>query len=126
LFNKEPDMSNSKESVSLCSPAVEELVAISAAIAGNCIPCLKFHTAKARTLGVGDEDMARAVAIGSAVKQVPAKEILELADVLLRGRLGEAVQSQTCCRPAAGAEPAASQVAGGAGAGPCCKKKAKA
>jgi AhpD family alkylhydroperoxidase len=122
---KEKDMSKCEEPAGLCSPAVEELVAIGAAVAGNCIPCVKFHIAKARTLGVGDEDMARAVAIGVAVKQVPAKEILDVADVLLRGRIGQAVEKQTCCRPAETAESAKPSKAGGAASGSCCKAKGK-
>jgi AhpD family alkylhydroperoxidase len=113
-------MTDAKEHTGLCSPAVEELIAVGAAVAGNCIPCLKFHIAKARQLGVGDEDLARVVAIGAAIKQVPAKEIHEVADVLLRGRLTEAVKNQTCCRPEAGAEATAPV------AGPCgCQSKGK-
>ena len=106
-------MSNTQEPAGLCSPAAQELIAIGAAVAGNCIPCLKFHIAKARTLGVGDEDLARAVAIGRAVKEVPAKEILEVADVLLRGRLAEAVENQTCC------QAGAAKAKGACGSKPC-------
>jgi AhpD family alkylhydroperoxidase len=87
---------------SLCSPAVEELVGIGAAIAANCMPCLKYHTDKARSLGVSNEDMARAVAIGNAVKQVPARAILNLADRFLNGPVQEAVRNQSCCTPAPG------------------------
>ena len=45
----------------LHTEAVEELVAIGAAIASNCEPCFRFHYDKARKLGVSKEDMARAV-----------------------------------------------------------------
>jgi len=91
-----------EETPSLCSPAVEELVGIGAAIAANCMPCLKYHTDKARSLGISDEDMARAVAIGNAVKQVPARAILNLADRFLNGLVQEAVGNQSCRTPAPG------------------------
>jgi len=90
------------ETPSLGSAAVEELVGIGAAVAANCMPCLKYHTDKARSLGVSDEDMARAVAIGNTVKQVPARAILNLADRFLNGLVQEEVRNQSCCTPAPG------------------------
>jgi AhpD family alkylhydroperoxidase len=88
------------EVLSVCSPAVDELVAIAAAVASNCVPCLKYHTDKARALGVSDEDMARAVGIADAVKRMPAQTILELANRYLEGKVEHALtQTQTCCTP---------------------------
>lgn len=46
-----------------------ELVAIGAAITANCQPCLEYHTAKARELGVGDDDMREAVKVGQQVRR---------------------------------------------------------
>lgn len=46
---------------SIFSAQVAELVAIGAAVAGHCEPCLKFHVAEARKLGVSAADMRRAV-----------------------------------------------------------------
>jgi len=46
-----------------------ELVAIGAAITANCQPCLEYHTAKARELGVGDEDIREAVKVGQQVRR---------------------------------------------------------
>jgi AhpD family alkylhydroperoxidase len=92
-------MSNSEEPITLCTPAVEELIGTSAAIAANCLPCLRYHIRKAESLGVSKADLARAVAIGSAVKQVPAKEVMELADRLLEGEVEQAVKTQLCCTP---------------------------
>ena len=81
---------------SLYSPAVEELVAIGASIACNCMPCLKYHTDRALSLGVSDEDMAKAVAMGEKVKQTPAKLILELANRYLNGKVEDAPEPQAC------------------------------
>lgn len=46
-----------------------ELVAIGAAITANCLPCLEYHTAKAREVGVGDDDIHEAVKVGQQVRR---------------------------------------------------------
>jgi AhpD family alkylhydroperoxidase len=69
----------SQETV-LYTPAVAELVAIGAAIACNCERCFKYHAGAAEKLGVSRDDMAKAVAMGNAVKEAPARAILDLAD----------------------------------------------
>jgi AhpD family alkylhydroperoxidase len=89
----------------LYSESVAELVAIGAAIAANCEPCLKYHYDQAHKLGVSKEDMARAVATAQRVKDAPAKAMLELADKYLgvttpRGDGVEASKS-SCCGPSA-------------------------
>ena len=82
---------------SLYSVAVEELVAIGASIACNCMPCLKYHTDKARSLGVSDEDMAKAVTMAQKVKQTPSELILELANRYLNGKVEGVSEAQACC-----------------------------
>jgi AhpD family alkylhydroperoxidase len=67
---------------SLYSPAVNELVAIGAAIAANCEPCLKYHYGEAQKLGVSKGDMARAVEMAAKVKDSPHQAILRLANRL--------------------------------------------
>ena len=64
---------------SLFSPAVGELVAIGAAIAANCEPCLRYHTREAEKLGVSVADMALAVAMAAKVKDAPHQAVLRLA-----------------------------------------------
>jgi AhpD family alkylhydroperoxidase len=87
---------------SLYTAAVAELVAIGAAIASNCELCFKFHFDKARKLGVSLEDMAGAVETARAVKESPARSVLELANRLLKreepGR-GLPVMPSGCCTP---------------------------
>ena len=68
---------------SLFSPAVAELVAIGAAIAANCEPCFKYHYARAQKLGVGKDDIAKAVATAKGVKEAPAEAVLKLANKIL-------------------------------------------
>jgi AhpD family alkylhydroperoxidase len=69
----------------LSREAIDELVAVGAAIASNCEPCLEHHVGKARELGVPDEDILRAVQTARVVKAAPARNVVRLAGELLRG-----------------------------------------
>jgi len=80
------------------SAGVNELVAIGAAIAANCEPCLKYHYHEAQQFGVSKADMARAVETGAKVKDSPHQAILRLADRLTGAGLGKPVDpSDPCC-----------------------------
>jgi AhpD family alkylhydroperoxidase len=80
------------------SAGVNELVAIGAAIAANCEPCLKYHYYEAQQLGVSKADMARAAETGAKVKDSPHQAILRLADRLTGAGLGKpADSSDPCC-----------------------------
>jgi AhpD family alkylhydroperoxidase len=82
---------------SIYSSEVAELVAIGAAIAANCEPCFKFHFQQARKLGVSREDMMRAVKTAQAVKETPAKAMLQLAERFLEGDPAGLPTVQSCC-----------------------------
>ena len=88
-----------------------ELVAIGAAIASNCIPCIEHHVPEARKAGLTDEQIGVAVRVADSVRQVPARKVLDTAMRLL---------SETSSAPAArdgcGGEPAQSV----ANTGACC------
>jgi AhpD family alkylhydroperoxidase len=101
---------------SIYNEAVQELVAIGAAIAANCEPCFKYHFDKARKLGVSKEDMARAVTTGQTVKESPARAILELAEKYVGSKV-VTKHGPDACRPAAAAETISS-----IGAAPATKK----
>lgn len=60
----------------------KELVAVGAAIAGNCIPCLDWHFNKCTELGIAIEDIHEAIQIARTVKNVPIKKIDEQAEKL--------------------------------------------
>jgi AhpD family alkylhydroperoxidase len=107
---------------SLYTPAVAELVAIGAAIAANCEPCLQYHFDQARKLGVSKDDMARAVKTAQAVKDTPAQSIFDLANRLLQPKaapLGLPVLQASCCAP----DEASSSDSSGCG---CTSDKASA
>jgi AhpD family alkylhydroperoxidase len=98
------------------SPAVGELVAIGAAVAANCEPCLKYHYDKANQLGLSKAEMAQAVSIAAAVKDAPHRAILRLAERLTGigtnepdilpvpccGDSAKANDSSCCCRDDSG------------------------
>ncbi|AFV01164.1 MULTISPECIES: carboxymuconolactone decarboxylase family protein [unclassified Dehalobacter] len=61
---------------------IKELVAVGAAVAGNCIPCLQWHYNKCIELGIPIEDVKEAIEMARMVKEVPIKKIDELAEKL--------------------------------------------
>ena len=63
-----------------------ELVALGAAMAGNCFPCLRYHYKKCRELGIAVDDLHDALEMVKTVKEVPIKKIYQLATLLLEGR----------------------------------------
>lgn len=91
---------------SLYSSAVEELVAIGAAIGAGCEPCFKHHFREARKAGVGRDEIALAVATARKVKEAAAGEILKLAGRYLAAeREEETLKTVPCCSPATGKSP---------------------
>ena len=96
---------------SLFTEAVQELVAIGAAIASNCEPCFRFHYDKARKLGVSKDDMAQAVATAKMVKEAPARAVVALAEKYLGPQIASAEAPKACCPPAEGAVAASSPAA---------------
>jgi len=61
----------------------KELVALGASLAGNCLPCLKYHYKKCRELGIAVDDLDEALETAKTVKEVPIKKIYQLANSLL-------------------------------------------
>ncbi len=91
----------------------EELIAIGAALASNCEPCLRYHVRRGAEAGCTQEAMRRAVEIAHAVKATPARLLARLADRLLGSSLGP--QGGVSPREADGAPTAAMP------SGPCCR-----
>lgn len=60
-----------------------ELVALGAALASNCIPCIEYHVLEARKAGIGNEEILEAVQLGDTVRRVPAQQVLAKAHALL-------------------------------------------
>jgi len=70
-----------------------ELVAIGASVAGHCQPCLTYHLAKARELGVADDLIREAIAVGHMVERGAMSATREFA----KGAVGASTQSGSAC-----------------------------
>jgi 4-carboxymuconolactone decarboxylase len=66
-----------------------ELVAIGAAIASNCVPCIRHHVPEARRAGLDDAEIDQATRIADVVRRVPAREVLRAAREGLGNRADE-------------------------------------
>lgn len=64
------------------SSTTKELVALSAAVAGNCMTCLQWHYNQCKELGIANEDVREAIEMARTVKSVPSAKIDELAEKL--------------------------------------------
>jgi AhpD family alkylhydroperoxidase len=84
------------ETSTLYSSAVEELVAIGAAIACNCEPCFKYHFREALSHGVSRSDVALAVATGRKVKEHIADQVLKTAGEQLAAARDVGPQPGSC------------------------------
>ncbi len=60
-----------------------ELIAIGAALAANCEPCLRYHVRRGAEAGCTQDEMRRALEIAQSVKDTPARLVASLADRLL-------------------------------------------
>jgi AhpD family alkylhydroperoxidase len=85
------------ETSSLYSTAVEELVAIGAAIACNCEPCFKHHFREAIGGGVSRGDVALAVATARKVKEHIAEQMLKTAGEQLAAARDLGPRPGACC-----------------------------
>ena len=72
-----------------------ELVAIGASITANCQPCLEYHTAKARELGVENEGILEAVKVGQQVRRGASAKMDRFSGQLVGG-LNEPVAKAGC------------------------------
>lgn len=61
----------------------EELIALGAAVAARCQPCLQHHIAQAREMGLAEEDILHALEIGRMVAKGADSAMLELEKQLL-------------------------------------------
>ena len=63
---------------------IRELIAVGASIAGNCLPCLRYHFTEAVKAGCTLEEIVEAIELSKMVKERPMNDIYNLADDFLR------------------------------------------
>ncbi len=73
---------------------VEEMIALGAAYALNCRPCMEFHQRMAVEAGLTQEEMQSAIRVADAVKEGAGKKNREFAE----GMFGS-VKAERCCPP---------------------------
>lgn len=61
-----------------------ELAAISASVAGHCQPCLRYHLAKAREIGVPEEDIEGVIKLAKVISENGDLRMMEFAEVLMK------------------------------------------
>ena len=82
-----------------------ELVALGAALAANCIPCIEYHVPEARKAGLSDAEISEVIALAEKIKRVPAGKVLEAANALLgNGANEQGATARACCGPDQAAE----------------------
>ncbi|HUZ18407.1 MAG TPA: carboxymuconolactone decarboxylase family protein [Spirochaetia bacterium] len=60
-----------------------ELIGVGAAVAANCLPCLRYHVAEAQKAGCSLEAIEAATALGAQVKSRPASNMDRLIEQLI-------------------------------------------
>lgn len=63
----------------------KELIAIGASVCAHCQPCVVFHVAKARELGVPAEQIREAAAVGQMVGKGAGTAMSEFVEKLTGG-----------------------------------------
>lgn len=61
--------------VTALDPKTRELVAVAASVAGNCIPCLRYHLTEAAKNGCTKEELHEVVELANMIKQSPTGRI---------------------------------------------------
>jgi 4-carboxymuconolactone decarboxylase len=76
-------MSRYKENTNRLTRREKELIAIGAAIASNCVPCIEYHIPQGRKVGLSDLQIREAIELADKVRRVPADKVLQTACALL-------------------------------------------
>jgi len=88
--------SHQKDTPEIVDYKVTMLIAVGAAMAANCEPCLNKAVPELIEAGVSFADIRQAVEIGQFVKDRPAAIMKEAADLLAGTHLSDGVSSEGC------------------------------
>jgi len=83
--------------MSALNPRERELVAIGAALASNCVPCIEHHIQAARKAGLADTEIEEAIQYADKIKRVPADKVRETAFCLLGKPVDEPKAAPAAC-----------------------------
>lgn len=68
---------------------LKEMIAIGASVTANCIPCIQYHFARAREVGVSDAEIKAAIQVGKMVRKGAAQKWDEEIKALLSALPGQ-------------------------------------
>jgi AhpD family alkylhydroperoxidase len=71
----------------------QELIAVGASVTAHCQPCLTYHVGKAREMGIAEQDIREAVAVGHQVE----KGSMSAMTVFARSVLDSSTQKNSAC-----------------------------
>lgn len=72
----------------------KELIAIGASISGHCQPCLTYHVDQAKRLGIDDDEIKEAIAVGKMVQKGAMAAMNKFAQTVLDNPDDSVVESQ--------------------------------
>jgi len=75
------------------APNIKELIAVGASVTAHCQPCLTYHVGKAREMGIAEQDIREAVAVGHQVE----KGSMSAMTVFAQGVLDSSTQNNSAC-----------------------------
>lgn len=75
---------------------MKELVAVGASVGAHCQPCLSYHVAKAKELGIQDEEIREAIAVGHMVEKGAMSAMRQFAGEVFDAPATTAV-APSCC-----------------------------
>lgn len=93
---------NPQPPTSILSPREHEFVALGAALASNCVPCIEYHIREARKVGLTDAEITAAIELADYVRRVPAGKVFDVAFRLLAEPTDERSSNVSCTAGAAG------------------------
>ena len=85
------------------SEQVRSLISIGASVGVNCQPCLQYHIAKAKEVGIEENDILEAIATGKAVRKGAAYKMDQYIQVIAgknttKTAERELLASHSCCK----------------------------
>jgi len=80
------------------APNVKELIAIGASVTAHCQSCLTYHVGRAREMGIGEQEIREAVAVGQKVEKGSMSAMRDFAAQVLDS---PTKRGSACCAGAA-------------------------
>jgi AhpD family alkylhydroperoxidase len=97
-----PETGEGGRALTVVDARAEELIAIGASLTAHCQPCLTYHVASARSLGLTEADIRAAMEIGQRVEKGSQVAMRRFADSVADGSPSTAAsQAPACCGGAA-------------------------